>query len=109
MLKKLSHNQKHRAIRSSENQTDRIGMYNNNIDAAYDSVAYDLVTTRLLESSGIRKVKLKYSQLSANGHSRKRTVLLKDAFLNPRFTVPVRLYLHIPVSGHSLVSGRGHF
>ena len=27
-----------------------------------------------------------YSQLSANGHSRKRTVLLKDAFSNPRLT-----------------------
>ena len=28
----------------------------------------------------------KYSQLSANGHSRKRTALLTDAFSNPRFT-----------------------
>ena len=90
----MSHNQKHRAIRSSENQTDRIGMYNNNIDAAYDSVAYDLETTRLLESSGIKKVKLQYRQLSANGHSRKRTALLTDAFLNPNFTVPVRLCIY---------------
>ena len=97
MLKKLSHNQKHKAIRGGgggENQTDRIGIYNSNIDAAYDSVAYDLVTTRFLESSGIKKVKLQYSQLSAKGHSRKQTALLTDAFLNPHFTVPVRLCIY---------------
>ena len=52
-----------------------------------------------------------YSQLSANGHSRKRTALLT---VRTPFQIPVlppnqTQYLHIPVSGHSLVTRRGHF
>ena len=35
-----------------------------------------------------------YSQLSANGHSRKRTALLTDGFLNPRFYLPVKLSIY---------------
>ena len=43
-----SRNQKPRAIRSSENQTDGVG--SKNTDSAYDSVTYDLVKTGLSES-----------------------------------------------------------
>ena len=32
-----------------------------------------------------------YRQLSANGHSRKRTALITDTFFNPRFYLPVKL------------------
>ena len=36
----------------------------------------------------------KYSQLSANGHSRKRKALLADTFLNSRFYLPVKLCVY---------------
>ena len=35
-----------------------------------------------------------YSQLSANGHSRKQTALLSDTFLNSRFYLPVKLCVY---------------
>ena len=37
------------------------------------------------------RINIIYRQLSANGHSCKRTAFLMDAFSNPHFTVPVRL------------------
>ena len=46
-----------------------------------------------------------YSQLSANVHSR-------TLYLRRRFWIPLSsqtLYWRIPISGHSLVCGRGHF
>ena len=47
------------------------------------------------------------STLPANGQSRKQTALLTDAFFN--LSLRQSLYLHILVSGDSLVSGRKHF
>ena len=60
-----------------------------------------------MQAASVPKVdnEYEYSQLSANGHSRKRTALLTDAFSNPRLPPSHTLYLQIPMSGHSLVSG----
>ena len=46
-----------------------------------------------------------YSQLSANGHSPSYGRFFKSPFYSPSQT----LYLNIPISGHSLVIGHGHF
>ena len=48
-----SRNQKRRVLRSSENQT--VGVSSRGSDSAYDSVAYNLVKTRLWESQAERK------------------------------------------------------
>ena len=45
---KFSRNQKRRALRSSENPTDRVG--SRTLNSAYDSVAYNQVKTSLSES-----------------------------------------------------------
>ena len=61
----------------------------------FDNMAYSYLALYLVDYLRFAKVSIRimihYSQLSANGHSRKRTALLADTFLNSRFYLPVKL------------------